>query len=55
MSYISEIQDTIPRAMNYIWKDLLQKKVNLCCTETEQPRVEETHATQSNISMDPVH
>ena len=26
---MSEIQDTIPRVMNYFWKDLLQKKVNL--------------------------
>ena len=28
MSYISENQDTIPRVLNYFWKDLLQKKVN---------------------------
>ena len=42
MSYISEIQDTIPRVLNYFWKDLLQKNVN-------QFRIEETHATQFEI------
>ena len=26
---LSEIQDTIPRVLNYFWKDLLQKKANL--------------------------
>ena len=29
MSYLTEIQDTIPRVMNYFWKDLLQRKANL--------------------------
>ena len=28
MSYISEIQNTIPQVRNYFWKDLLQKKAN---------------------------
>ena len=29
MSYISEIQDTIPRVLTCLWKDLLQKTANL--------------------------
>ena len=47
MSYISEIQDTIPRVLNYFWKDLL-------VTEMEQSRIEETHATQFEIPTEPV-
>ena len=34
MSYISETQDTIPRVLNYFWKDLLQKKV--CAAEIDE-------------------
>ena len=55
MSYISEIQDTIPRVLNFFWKDRLKKKVNLFSTELEQSRIEETHATQLEIQTNPVY
>ena len=37
MSYISEIQDTIPRVKNYFWKDPMQKKVNLVLQSWSNP------------------
>ena len=35
--YISEIQDTIPRVLNYFGKDLLQKKANLVLQRWSTP------------------
>ena len=52
MSYTSEIQDTFPRVMNYFWKDLLQKEVNLVLQGWS---IEECHAKQFEIPMDPVY
>ena len=37
MSYISEIQDTIPKVLNYFWKDLLQKRVKLVLQKWSNP------------------
>ena len=37
MSYISEIQDTLPRVKNDSWKGLLQKKVNLVLQSWSNP------------------
>ena len=55
MSYISEIQDTIPRVMNCFWKDLFAEESEPCSTELEQSRIEETHATKSKIPTTPVY
>ena len=37
LHYISEIQATIPQVMNYFWKGLLQKKVNLVLRSWSNP------------------
>ena len=37
MSYISKIQETIPRARNYFWQDPLQKKLNFVLQSGSNP------------------
>ena len=54
MSYISEIQDTVPRIMNYLWKRSVAEESGPCSTELEHSRIEETHATQSKIPTNPM-
>ena len=54
MSYISEIQDTIPRVLNTLGK-IYSKESESFSTELDQSRIEETHATQFDIPTNPVY
>ena len=54
MSYISEIQDTIPRVMNYFWKDLSQKRVNFVLQSWSNP-ASRTLMRRSKIPTNPVY
>ena len=37
MSYLTEIQDTIPAVRSYFWKEILQKKRNLVLQSWSNP------------------
>ena len=41
--------------MDLKFKRSIAKESELCSTELEQSRIEETHVTESKISMDPVY
>ena len=55
MSYISEIQDTIPQSSELHSERSIAKEGEPCSTELEQSRIEETHATQFKIPTNPVY
>ena len=45
--HLREIRDTVPRIMNYFWKDLLQKKVNFVLQSWSNPASRNSHARRS--------
>ena len=49
MSWISEIQTTITRVSESLMERSVAKESELCSTEMEQSRIEETDATQFEI------
>ena len=49
------IQHIIPQVMTLLLERSIAKESEFFSKELEQSRIEETHATQFKISMDPVH